>query len=267
MIKKIVKITIIAVFAISISFNGFAQKTLKKISERGELRVGMTANQPPFTMKAKDGSVIGYEADLANMLAMSMGVKLTIVETPFPELLNSLENGDVDVVMSGMTMTMERNMRVAFIGPYLLSGKSILTKSPALSETDEADDLNEESIKLVTLKGSTSEDYVKSEIPEAELLLMDSYDEAIQALEDGTATIMVADYPICAYTALIHPEKGLITINEPLTIEPIGMALPADDAHFHNMINNYMNGLTLLGVLDILEIKWFESSEWVELVK
>lgn len=267
MIKKILQITIIAVFAIAFSFNGFAQKTLKKIAERGELRVGMTANQPPFTMKAKDGSIIGYEVDLAEMLAASMNVKLTIVETPFHELLTALENGNVDVVMSGMTMTMKRNMRVAFAGPYLLSGKSILTKSPALSETEDADELNEETIKLVTLKGSTSEDYAKSEIPDAELLLTDSYDEAIKALEDGTATIMVADYPICAYTALVHPEKGLITIDEPLTIEPIGMALPPNDAHFHNMINNYMTGLTLLGVLDLLEISWFETGEWVELVK
>lgn len=79
-----------------------------------------------------------------------------------------------------------------------------------------------------------------------------------------TATII---YPICAYTTLVHPEKGLITIDEPLTIEPIGMAMPPYDAHFHNMIENYMTALTLLGVLDILEIKWFESGEWVELVK
>ena len=114
MIKKILSITLIAVFAIAFSINGFAQETLKKVAERGELRVGMTANQPPFTMKAKDGSVIGYEADLANMLAAAMGVKLTIVETPFPELLNALETGKVDVVMSGMTMTFERNMKVAF---------------------------------------------------------------------------------------------------------------------------------------------------------
>ncbi len=267
MIKKFIKITFIAIIAITVSVNGFAQQTLKKIADRGELRVGMTANQPPFTMKAKDGSVIGYEADLAAMLAASMGVELKIVETPFSELLSALIAGKVDVVMSGMTMTMKRNMKVAFAGPYLLSGKSILTKSPALSDTDDAEDINNETIKLVTLKGSTSEDYVKSEIPEATLILASSYDEAIKALEDGSATIMVADYPICAYTALVHPEKGLITIDEPLTIEPIGMALPPSDAHFHNMINNYMTGLTLLGVLDILENKWFETGDWVELVK
>lgn len=267
MIKLIKKITIVAVLIVAVSINGFAQKTLEEISKRGELRVGMSANQPPFTMKAIDGSVIGYEADLAAMLAESMNVKLNIVEIPFPELLDALLSGKVDVVMSGMTMTMERNMKVAFAGPYILSGKSILTKSPSFSDTKEAGDINDGAVKLVTLKGSTSEDYAKMEMPEAELLLTESYDEAIQSLVDGKATIMVADYPICAYTAMVHPEKGLITIAEPLTIEPIAMALPPNDAHFHNMIQNYMNALNLIGILDILEIKWFETSEWVELVK
>lgn len=267
MIRKISKIAMIAVIAIVVSFNGFAQETLKKIAERGELRVGMTATQPPFCMKAKDGSIIGYEVDLADMFASTMGVKLTIVEIPFAGLLDALESGKVDVVMSGMTMTLKRNMKVAFAGPYILSGKSILTKSPALSNTENASDLNEGTMKLVTLKGSTSESYVKSEMPEAEVILAGSYEEAIKALEDGSATIMVADYPICAYTALVQPERGLITINEPLTIEPIGMALPPNDAHFHNMVNNYMNGLMLVGILDLLEEKWFDSGEWVELVK
>ena len=78
---------------------------------------------------------------------------------------------------------------------------------------------------------------------------------------------MVADYSICAYTALLYPEKGLITIDEPLTIEPIGLAMPPHDAHFHNIIQNYLNALSLIGALDLLEIKWFESGEWVRFVK
>lgn len=227
----------------------------------------MTTSQPPFTMKAKDGSIIGYEADLAELLAASIDVKLTIVETPFHELLDALESGKVNVVMSGMTMTMERNMRVAFAGPYVLSGKSILTKIPTYSGTSSSSDLNDETITLVTLKGSTGEAYVKADMPEAELLLAENYNEAIRLLEEGKASIMVADYPICAYTVLVHPEKNLMTIDEPLTIERIGMALPADDAHFHNMIQNYLNGLAMIGALDLLEVKWFESGEWVERVK
>ncbi len=266
MIKKITRITLIIVFTVSISFGGIAQ-TLQKISQRGELRVGMTANQPPFTMKAIDGSVIGYEVDLAIMLAEVMGVKLKIVEIPFPELLDALEAGKVDIVMSGMTMTFKRNMRVAFAGPYLLSGKSILTKSAAISETKSSEDLNNDKIKMVALKGSTSESYINSDVPEADLVLADSYDDALNKLESGEVSILVADYPFCAYTALVYPEKNLITLDQPLTIEPIGMALPPGDAHFLNIVQNYMNALSMIGILDILEIKWFENGEWVPLVK
>jgi len=267
MIKKITQVFLIAALLIAVTLNGFAQKTLDKIAKRGELRVGMTTTQPPFTMKAKDGSIIGYEADLANLLAASIDVKLTIVELPFHELIEALETGKVDVVMSGMTMTMERNMKVAFAGPYILSGKSILTKTPSYSGTSKSSDLNNETITLVTLKGSTGEAYVKADMPEAELLLADTYEDAIKLLEEDKASIMVADYPICAYTVLVHPEKNLMTIDEPLTIERIGMALPPDDAHFHNMIQNYLNGLALIGALDLLEIRWFDSGDWVELVK
>jgi len=266
MIKKITRITLIIVFVVGISLSGSAQ-TLKKIAQRGELRVGMTANQPPFTMKATDGSVIGYEVDLATMLAMAMNVKLIIVETPFPELLDALETGKVDIVMSGMTMTFERNMRVAFAGPYLLSGKSVLTKSAVYSDTKSSEELNDGKIKMVTLKGSTSESYVKSDVPEAELVLANSYNEALKKLESGEVSILVADYPFCAYTVLVHPEKNLITLDQPLTIEPIGMALPPGDAHMYNLVQNYMTALSLIGALDLLEVKWFENGDWVPLVK
>ena len=267
MIKKVTKIILIAVFAISFAFDGFAQKTLNKIIEKGELTVGMTADQPPFSMRAKDGTVIGYDADLAGLLAESMGVKLKIVEIPFPNLLGSLERGDVDIVLSGMTMTMERNMKVAFVGPYTLSGKSILTKSPEMSKVDESEDVNDETVKLVVLRGSTSETYVKREMPEAKIIMKDNYDDAVNMIVDGTADIMVADFPVCAYQALVYPEKGLITIANPLTIEPIGAAVNPDDHLLINVVENYFNLIAMVGILDLLEIKWFESGEWVKLVK
>ena len=145
--------------------------------------------------------------------------------------------------------------------------KSILTKSAAFSEADDSEDINDKTIKLVTLKGSTSESYVRSDVPEAELILVDSYTNALEKLESGEASILVADYPFCAYTVLVHPEKNLITLDEPLTIEPIGMALPPNDAHMYNIVQNYLNALTITGVLDILEYKWFENGEWVPLVE
>jgi polar amino acid transport system substrate-binding protein len=117
-----------------ISLPAFTQRVLSTILKKGEIRIGMTGNQPPFTMKAKSGELIGYEVDLATALAKNMGVKLKLVEMPFSDLLGALKAGRIDAVMSGMTMTPERNLEVLFAGPYIISGKSILTKSRLISE-------------------------------------------------------------------------------------------------------------------------------------
>ena len=145
------------------------------------------------------------------------------------------------MVMSGMTKNIKRNTLAIFVFPFMVSGKSILTRSVAYAKTDEAEDLNDTSKKIVVLRGSTSETYVRKEIPDAKLILAADYDEGIQLLQDGTANIMVADYPICAYTTQVHPEKGLITLNQPLTTEPNGVALPTDAAHFINLVENILN--------------------------
>ena len=61
MANKGLKVAMTLVLTLFIAFSGFTQSSIKQIKQRGELRVGMTANQPPFTMKATDGSVIGRE--------------------------------------------------------------------------------------------------------------------------------------------------------------------------------------------------------------
>ena len=67
-----------------------SEGTLQRVMRTGELRVGTSGNQPPFTVKSKDGSLIGYEIDLAEALAEAMGVKVRFVEKPFPDLLPAL---------------------------------------------------------------------------------------------------------------------------------------------------------------------------------
>ena len=76
-----------------------------------------------MNMTTKAGKVIGLEPDIANEIAVRMGVKATFKTMPFAELLPALEAGKVDMVLSSMTITGKRNMRVAFVGPYFISAK------------------------------------------------------------------------------------------------------------------------------------------------
>jgi polar amino acid transport system substrate-binding protein len=236
---------------------------LGRIVKAGEFRVGVSGNQPPFVVKSKSGELIGFEVDLANILADAMGVELKLVEKPFAQLLPALEAGEVDAVMSGMTMTPARNLRVAFVGPYMVSGKSILTKSSTLAAIDEAGDIDQSKVKLVALKGSTSQDFVKRVLPVAQLSAVDDYDQGVKAVLDGAADAMVADFPICALSVLRYPDAGLATLAKPLTIEPIGIALPAGDSLMLNMVENYLGALEAIGLLEELEKMWFEDGSWL----
>ena len=149
---------------------------LSRIVESGTFKVGMSGTQPPFSVVSKTGALIGYEVDLANLLADAMGVKVEFVQKPFPELMGALEKGEVDAVMSGMTMTPKRNLKAAFVGPYIVSGKSILTKSATLAALESAEEIDSASIKIAALKGSTSQRFVERLISKAELKAVDDYD-------------------------------------------------------------------------------------------
>jgi polar amino acid transport system substrate-binding protein len=253
----------IVVLMVSISFPAFPQKVLSTILKKGELRIGTTGNQPPFSMKAKNGELIGYEVDLAKALAKNMGVTLKLVEMPFSDLIGALKTGKVDAVMSGMTMTPERNLEVLFAGPYILSGKAILTKSKLIEEISTATATTEKKYRIVTLKGSTSVEFVKNHMPKHELILVDNYNDGVTMVINDKADALVADKPICVITLMKNQGKDLVTSDKPLTIEPIGMALPSDDPQFLNLVENYIASLQLSGTLPLLEKMWFQDGTWM----
>ena len=258
---------IVAMVMIVVSVNAQNKSALNTIIENGEIRVGMSGNQPPYSMTSLTGEMIGYEVDLAMLLAHGMGVELKLVQMPFGELLPSLEAGKIDVIMSGMTITPERNMNALFVGPYMVSGKTIMTKASNLEALDEEAEINQAAVTLVALQGSTSEDFVKRVLPDAQLTLAKDYDEAVSLVINGGVQAMVADAEICMVSILRNPDKGLVALNQPLTIEPIGMALPANDYLLENMVRNYFSSLQMVGALDLLEIKWFENGSWLIQIK
>lgn len=243
------------------------QSLISKIKKSGELRVGMTGSQPPFNIKAKNGEIIGYEVELATMLAEGMGVELKIMEIPFSNLMTSLSKGQVDVVLSNMSITTERNMNVAFKGPYMISGKSILTKTPTLKTVTSPGEINNDFTTIAVLKGSTSETYAKNQTPFSKLVAVNNYDEGIAKIRSGEVDLLLADFAICAYSALTIKDEQFYTLAQPLSIEPVGLAMPATDPLFLNLVDNFFVNATLDGTLDALQDKWFNDGSWVEKVK
>ncbi len=257
----------IFIITLFLSQSVFSQSILNKIEKSGELKIGMTGSQPPFSMEAKTGDIIGYDVELAGLLAQGMGVKVTVVQLPFADLLGALEKGQVDIVMSNMTITTKRNMKVAFKGPYMISGKSILTKTPTLKTVTSPGEINNEFTRIAVLKSSTSETYARTNTPFAKLTIINDYDEGIDLIRKGEVDLMIADFSICAYAVLTNTAEQFYTLSQPLSIEPVGLAMPASDPLFLNLVDNFLVNMQLSGKLDELQNKWFNDGSWVEKVK
>jgi len=257
----LVVIPLFIFFSLSVALSGEA---LDRILERGYVVVGTSGDQPPLTIRAKDGEMIGLDMDIANLFASNMGVRLKVEMLPFNELLPALESGKIDMIISGMTMTPQRNLRVAFAGPYFVSGKGILTTQAKVERVKDFNELNKPDMTIIALKGSTSQAIVESFISKARLITSPSLESAVQALINGEADALVADFHICAVNAMRYRDKGLAAGGVPFTYEPLGVALPADDLLLVNWVNNFLLNLRGSGDLETLARRWFNDPSWLQ---
>ena len=236
---------------------------LDRIVAKKELVVGTAASMPPLNMTMKDGQIAGLEVDLANLIASAMGVKLTLKTMPFNALLPALQAGQVDMILSGMTITPTRNLKVAFVGPYMVTGKSILTKQAAAESMSEPALINKPERVLVALKGSTSQTFAEKLFPQAKLLLADDYNQAVSMVREDKAQAMVADMAICQLSVYRYPDAGLAALGKPISYEPLGIAIPGNDPLLINLLQNFLNTIDKDGSMEAIAKRWFKDSWWV----
>ena len=261
--KKTGIIIIAAALLLTVANIAAAGKALDSILKKGELVVGITGAQPPLNVKNKDGKVIGFDADIAELMAVNMGVKIKFATMPFPDLLAALEAGKVDMVLSGMTMTLKRNLSVAFVGPYYISGKGILTKAQSIGAIQQAEGLNNPEFKVAALQKSTSQTFVEQAAPKAKVVPTKSYDEAIEMLLKDQVNALVADYPFCAFSAFRYQDKGLVAGQSKFTVEPLGIAVH-EDTLLINWLGNFLNMLEASGQMKMLNKRWFQDGSWIK---
>ncbi|MBW1742606.1 MAG: transporter substrate-binding domain-containing protein [Deltaproteobacteria bacterium] len=262
--KKLTFIVTVAFAFVLMSFAvAPAGPVLDRVLQKGELVVGTTGFQPPLNVINKEGKVIGLDADIAKLIAVNMGVKARFVTMPFSDLLPALQKGKVDMVISSMTMTLERNMKVAFVGPYYISGKGLLTKLTTVATIEAAEGLDVPGMKVAALEGSTSQVFVEKAAPKAKLVTTKSIDEAVNLLFEDKVDAVVADYPVCAFSAFRHRDKNLTAGEARLTFEPLGIAV-AEDALLINWLENFMMVLAGSGDLERLQKRWLQDGEWIK---
>jgi polar amino acid transport system substrate-binding protein len=242
---------------------GVPLSKFQEILQKKELVVGMTGKQPPLNSQDQEGQLIGLEPDLARKIAEAMGVKIKFELLDFFELFPALESGRLDLILSGLTMTPQRNLKMAFVGPYFVTGKSFLTKADHIVKCQELCDIDSPQTTLTFLKGSTSQSFTEKMIPKARTIPARDYDEAIRLVLEDQADAMIADFLTCVLAVLRHPHRGLLTSLKTFSFEPLGIALPGTDPLLINWLENFLKTLQGTGELKKLSEYWLKNERWV----
>lgn len=234
---------------------------ISRILKSGKLVVGTSGTMPLMSEKLMTGELTGFDIDMATALAETMGVELELKSIAFDQLIPALESGKVDIVLSNMTMTVDRNMRVAFAGPYFVSGKCLVTKEQEIAKADEPEDLKASDVNIAVVKGTTSENFVKELLPEAKRVVVDNVDKGTTLVAKGDVNAFLTDFPICLSVMKRFPDSGFQSVVSLLTYEPIGIALPANDPLLMNLVENYIDRAENVGLIQQLGVKWFGQAK------
>ena len=277
--KNLVKKFLLAIIAMSTLFTVsssaadielWKNSTLNQIIQKGELRVGLEPGYMPFEMKDKKGRIIGYDVDLAKDMAKAMGVKLTLVPTAWDGIIAGLLTNKYDIIMSGMTITQQRNLKVNFSDPYVVVGQTMLIRKELAGTIKSAKDLDKANFTIVTKLGVSGEIATKKIFKKAKILTFETESDAISEVLNGKADAMVYDQP---YNVVFMAGKGkgqLVHLDTPLTYEPLGWAIRKGDPDFLNWLNNYLRqikGDKVVDFYDKTNKKWLHSSSWLKRVQ
>ncbi len=263
--KKITLLLAIAFAVVTFSSgSAFAQDTLAEIQKRGVLRVGMEPGYMPFELTNKKGDIIGFDVDMAKRMAKAMGVKLELVSTAWDGIIPALLTDKFDIIMSGMTLTQERNLTVNFASPYILIGQSILVKKELADSVKSYKDLNDPKFTVASKLGTTGEQATKRMIGNAKYISYETEQEGVMELVNGKIDAFIYDLP---FNAIAVGQKGagkIVHLDEPFTKEPLAWAIKRGDADFLNWLNNFMAQVKYDGVYDKIYKKWFQDSTWMK---
>ena len=241
-----------------------AGKVLDRILKRQELRVGMDPTFPPMEAITKKGRLIGFDLDLANLIASDLGVRLKLVQMPLKDLLPAMRQGRVDMVISGLTITARRNRQAVFIGPYLMAGQTILIHHKMADRIRGPEDLNRPGITVVVPEHTTAEEVVRRLMPKARLITTRGEIRAVKKLLQGQAQALVSDLTFNSLMAFRYRSRGIIHLDTPFTFEPLGIAIAQGDPDLANWLHNELFLLRGSGTLDRLGEKWFHDPTWIE---
>ncbi|MEM7304783.1 MAG: transporter substrate-binding domain-containing protein [Pseudomonadota bacterium] len=235
--------------------------TLANILKDGQLRVGVSIYEP-WVMNDKDGKLSGYEIQVAEQLAKDLGVKADFHVVEWEELISSLNDNKIDIIISGMAITPQRALLVNFSHPYGQSGVSLAANIEKTKDIKSLEELNAPAVTLGVVADTVSDPIASNIFDEANIKKFVKSDDAIKALLNGDIHALIESSPVPKFLSLEHPNVVDAPLSKPLLSYKAAMAVNKGEQEFLNYLNAWITARDAEGWLPAKHKYWFDSLDW-----
>ena len=241
---------------------GGASTHLDAIKKAGVIKVGTSADYPPFEFVDASGNKTGFDVDLMTEIAKRLGVKLEWVDMPFDSLIAAVQQGKMDASISAFNYTAERDKTIDFTAPYYTSEDAFSVADTFTGTVAKPEDVA--AFKVGVQTGTTQDTWLTDtlvtpgKMPEANLFHYDRVDQASLDLKNGRIDILMSDY--VPAQALAKQSGGMkIVYHGVLSSGPMNIVIPQDDKALAQAVNDIIKQLQTEGFIDQLAVKYFAA--------
>ena len=244
-------------FAIT-PFDIYEGSNLRKITQRGTLVVGMELKFWPFEYADEQGKPVGFDVDIARTLAERLGVKLEIKDMEWTGLIPALTAGKIDLIISGISGTLERAKSITFSSPYFTTGLCALFSAKKAPDIQDVASLDAPGRVIAVKTGTTADLVATKRFPKAAINRYQDETACVQDVVNGRADAFFYDQISIAKHHNQNPEttRALLT---PFTYEPFCIALQKGDFDLWQWVEMYLTTIKSDGTLDALRAKHFQG--------
>ena len=241
-----------------------AQSVIETIKRRRVIKIGLSLFTP-WSMRDRNGELIGFELDVGRKLAADMGVDVEFIPTAWDGIIPALVAGKFDVIISSLSITPQRNLTVNFTEPYAFSGATILANRQ-LTEGFSIDDFDSPDVTFAARRGSTPAVVIASRFPNAQRLLFDETAAAVQEVLNGNAHATMSSEPLPAREARAYPDTLYIPFDTLFDEQSEGFGVRKGDPDALNYFNNWIAYHWRTGWLQERHDYWFTTEDWADQV-
>ena len=225
-------------------------------AQNKELVVGSSATYRPFAYESPTKEIVGYDVDIIKAIAQKAGLQIKVVNTPWTGIFAALNNGDVDLVISGVTINDKRKQSYDFTMPYFEARQLIAVQKESTAKT--LKDLAGKKIGVVT--GSTGDDTASREFGKTnpDIRRFESTPVVISELVNSGVDAAIGDNGVIAFRAQEH--KQLKTINDPaFPKEYFGVVVKQGNKALLDKLNSGLTAIKADGSYAQIYKKWFQA--------